>query len=83
MIGTFTTDLSLGSKSVSAEVSVIKRQGEPLLGRESAVELGVLKLQVPLNYVARVDHSDLTTNEIQGYFYRNWKAERLSTETTH
>ena len=44
VIGTLTTDLSLGSKSVSAEVSVIKGQGEPLLGRESAVELDVLKL---------------------------------------
>ena len=60
-IGTFTKDLSLGSKSVSAEVTVIKGQGEPLLGRESAVELGVLKLQVPLNCVVRVDHSELTT----------------------
>ena len=46
---------------MSAEVSVIKGQGEPLLGRESAVELDVLKLQVPLNCVARVDHSELTT----------------------
>ena len=61
MIETFTADLSLGSKSVSAEVSVIKGQGEPLLGRESAVELDVLKLQVPLNCVVRVDHSELTT----------------------
>ena len=61
VIGTFTTDLSLSSKSVSAEVSVIKGQGEPLLGRESAAELGVLKLDVPLICVARVDHSELTT----------------------
>ena len=29
VIGTFTTDLSLGSKNVSAEVSVIKGRGEP------------------------------------------------------
>ena len=29
VIGSFTTDLSLGSKSVSAELSVIKGQGEP------------------------------------------------------
>ena len=43
VIGTFTTDLSLGSKSVCAEASVIKGQKEPLLGRESAVELGALK----------------------------------------
>ena len=60
-IGTFKRDLSLGSKSVSAEVRVIKGQGEPLLGIQSAVELSVLKLQVPLNCVARVDHSELTT----------------------
>ena len=43
MIGTFTTDLSLGSKCVCAEVSVTKGQREPLLGRVSAVELGALK----------------------------------------
>ena len=61
VIGTFTTDLSLGSKSVSADVSFINVHGEPLLGRESAVELGVLKLPVPLNCVAHVDHSELTT----------------------
>ena len=61
MIGTFTADLSLGSKSVSAEVTVIKGQEEPLLGRESATELGVLKLQVPLNCVVRVVQSELTT----------------------
>ena len=61
VIGTFTADLSLGSKSVSPEVTVIKGQGEPLLGRQLAVELGVLKLQVPWNCVVRVDHSELTT----------------------
>ena len=61
MIGTFTADLSLSSKSVLAEVTVIKGQGEPLLERESATELGVLKFQVPLNCVVRVDHSKLTT----------------------
>ena len=54
-------DLRLGSKSVSAEVTVIKEQGEPLLGRESAIELSVLKMQVPLNCEVRVDHSELTT----------------------
>ena len=61
MIGTFTADLSLGSKSVSADVTVIKGKGEPLLGRESATELGILKLQVPLNCVVRVDQSEMTT----------------------
>ena len=44
---------------MSAKVTVIKDQGEPLLGRESAIELGFLKLQVSLNLV--VDHSELTT----------------------
>ena len=40
VIETFMADLTLGSKSVSAEVTVIKGQGEPLLGRESATEFG-------------------------------------------
>ena len=59
VIGTFTADISMGNKCVSAEVTVVKGQGESLLGRETATELGVLKLQIPVNHV--VDYSELMT----------------------
>ena len=58
VIGTFIADLTVGCKCVSAEFTVIKGRKEPLLGRESANELGVLKLQGPLNLVA--DYSEIT-----------------------
>ena len=57
--GTFTVDITMGNKCVSAEVTVVKGQGESLLGREMATELGVLKLKIPLNSV--VDYSELMT----------------------
>ena len=59
VIGTFTENLTVGSKCVSAEFTVTKGQKGPLLGRESAIELGVLKLQGPLNLVA--DYSEIAT----------------------
>ena len=59
VIGTFTVDITMGNKCVSAEVTVVKGQGESLLGREMATELGVLKLKIPVNSV--VDYSGLMT----------------------
>ena len=76
IIGTFIENLTVGSKCVSAEFTVIKGRKEPLLGRESAIELGVLKLQGPLNLVA-------DNQKIQGYIYRNRKVQGLSTETSY
>ena len=58
IIGTFIENLTVGSKCISAEFTVIKERKEPLLGSESAIELGVLKLQGPLNLVA--DYSEIT-----------------------
>ena len=49
----------MGNKCVSAKVTVVKGQGELLLGRETATELGVLKLKIPVNSV--VDYSELIT----------------------
>ena len=60
VIGTFTADLSLANKCVSAEFTVIQGRGEPLLGRESAMKLGVLKLQVPgISVNSVVDRNEL------------------------
>ena len=59
VIRTFVANVTVGSKCVSAEFTVTKGQKEPLLGRESAIELGVLKLQGPLNLVA--DYSEIAT----------------------
>jgi len=60
VIGTFTADLSLANKCVSAEFTVIQGRGEPLLGRESAMKLGVLKLQDPgISVNSVVDRNEL------------------------
>ena len=59
VIGTFTADITMGNKCVSAEVTVVKGQGESLLGSETATELGVLKLNIPVNSV--VNYSELMT----------------------
>ena len=49
--------LSVSTNTMSAKVSVIEGQGDLLLDRKSAVELEVLKLQVPENLVDKVvDH---------------------------
>ena len=54
VIGTFTAEVNIAGKHVTAEFSVIEGKGEPLLGRKTAIELGVLKLQVPEQYVNNV-----------------------------
>ena len=47
VIGTFTADVSVAGRCISSEFAVIEGKGEPLLGRKSAIELGVLKLHIP------------------------------------
>ena len=57
MVGTFTAEVNVAGKHVTTEFTVIEEKGEPLLGRKTAVELGVLKLQVPKQFVNNVtDH---------------------------
>lgn len=42
--GAFTCDISIGNRTEHAEFIVIKGNGEPLLGKETATRLGVLKI---------------------------------------
>lgn len=44
VIGTFLATISVGSKSEEAEFIVVEEKGQALLGRETALKLGVLKL---------------------------------------
>ena len=57
VMGTFTAEVNVAGKHVTTEFTVIEEKGEPLLGRQTAMELGVLKLQVPKQFVNNVtDH---------------------------
>lgn len=42
--GAFTCDVSIGKKTERAEFIVVRGKGEPLLGRETAMQLGVLRI---------------------------------------
>ena len=54
VIRTFTANVNVAGKYVTTEFTVIEGKGEPLLGRKTAMELGVLKLQVPEQFVNNV-----------------------------
>ena len=54
VIGTFSCEVSAGSTTTSAEFCVINGKGDPLLGRETATSLGVLKIGI---YIAAVNRS--------------------------
>ncbi|CAB4009281.1 Transposon Tf2-6 poly, partial [Paramuricea clavata] len=54
VIGTFTADVNVADRHVTTEFTVIEGKGEPLLGRKTATELGVLKLQIPEQFVNSV-----------------------------
>ena len=59
VLGCFTADLTIGGNHVTGEVVVIKGQGQALLGRKTAVELGVLKLGIDTSVNAVRDDIDL------------------------
>ncbi|CAB4015033.1 Hypothetical predicted protein, partial [Paramuricea clavata] len=52
--GTFTADVNVADRHETTEFTVIEGKGEPLLGRKTATELGVLKLQIPEQFVNSV-----------------------------
>jgi hypothetical protein len=54
VIGIFTADVNVADRHVTTEFTVIEGKGEPLLGRKTATELGVLKLQIPEQFVNSV-----------------------------
>ncbi len=56
-MGAFKCDVRIGSQMVHAEFFVIKETGEPLLGRETAMKLGVLKIGTDIAAVTDLKQS--------------------------
>ena len=54
VLGTFEAELKIGSSHISADFTVIEGKGEPLLGKESAMKVGVLKIQLPKEPVRHI-----------------------------
>lgn len=48
VIGTFSCEISTGKNTINAEFCVIDGKGDPLLGRETATNLGVLKIGIDI-----------------------------------
>lgn len=49
LIGAFSATIKLGSVSESAEFYVVKGDGKILIGRDTAMAMGVLKIGIPVN----------------------------------
>ena len=52
VLGTFLASTNVAENEVQAEFVVIDGEGEALLGRETALQLGVFKLGVPVCQIA-------------------------------
>ena len=60
VVGTFSCEVSAGKNTAKAEFCVIKGKGDPLLGRNTATSLGVLKIGID---IAAVGTSSQTIGE--------------------
>ena len=60
VVGTFSCEVSAGKNTANAEFCVIKGKGDPLLGRNTATSLGVLKIGID---IAAVGTSSQTIGE--------------------
>ena len=60
VVGTFSCEVSAGKNTANAEFCVIKGKGDPLLGRNTATSLGVLKIGID---IAAVGTSSQTISE--------------------
>lgn len=58
-IGTFVAEICTRDRQITAEFVVIEGQGQPLLGKDSAEQLGVLKLGHEINTVKSQPDSDI------------------------
>ena len=52
VIGTFSCEVSAGSNTASAKFCVINGEGDPLLGKDTATSLGVLKIGIGIAAVS-------------------------------
>ena len=73
-----------GGNSANAEFCVINGKGEPLLGRETATDLGVLKigLEVAAVYASSKNIGEILQKKIPRSQWF-WKAKRPSGQTPH
>lgn len=60
ILGEFTTTLSIGKKIIESKFYVVKETGKTLLGRISALELGVLKIGYNIN------NNNVITSKMKG-----------------
>ena len=71
ILGTFTCDVKVSSRSIRTDFCVLKGQGMPLLSRNSAIELGVLKIGIDVAAVndnfASVGESSLKEKIVNVY----------------
>ena len=77
VIGTFRCKVITGGDSVNAEFCVINGEGDPLLGKKTATNLGVVKIGIE---VAAVYSASEKIREIlqEKHLQWFWKAERQS-----
>lgn len=61
VIGTFSCKIAAGRSTTNAEFCVINGKGDPLLGRDTATSLGVLKIGID---IAAVNTSSQTIGEV-------------------
>lgn len=52
--GVFKFQINVGKQSTEAEFTVVEGDGEPLLGKQTAIELGVLKVDVNISAVTDI-----------------------------
>ena len=75
VIETFTAEVNVAGKAVTAELTVIQGKGELLLGRKTGIELGVLIKVTSFRTVReQFERSCCKTRA----FFKVWKTERLS-----
>ena len=67
VVGTFSCEVSPGRNTVNAEFCVIYGKGDPLLGRNTATSLGMLKIGID---IAAVNASSQTIGEALQEKYR-------------
>lgn len=53
--GSFIASVSVGDKNVDAEFFVVEEKGQALLGKTTAVSLGILKIQNPSESVNSIN----------------------------
>lgn len=51
LVGVFTSEITIGNTTSVAEFIVVKEEGNVLIGRDTATQMGILKISIPVNTV--------------------------------